>query len=930
MEQKLISFIASNSKSRLDTHGHGLNFTHTFGHKNNNNFTMPINSIPEFLTMYCELAQEDQEKESKLEPFMLCKLGYNYGEMVNDSKLPLMINMTLNFNTESDEYYTETFLLKTVSIIQNVLVELIDVSPKLSEVICCVLETKPYQNKDNFTIRIRFHFPYCHIDNRYQKSVFKPALVSALRRERIFDYFETIPVNELDCILEDNKSVIPLYRSKDNPHGPPLSMTHIYNRVVEDDICGSNKADVELPFEQVFEPRNYSLVNSGFLKPDFLIDYLDSDNHARDFWMPVFLSINFWSKICRPKDTERDITSTVIDEEEDDMSPRYLARMLVPMLSPTRFELENSWLMIGNIIHKIFAGNDEGLELWAKYSNNTNMTSRTTDKCEARYRTFRGINKSIKTIGYMARNDDELSYSDFHETWRAVANRDALTGNDSDIKEALYRLLWLDYDFASDGGKDGEWLRFSGSRYKPGYQDLRRDIDEKFLPMFKDMRSEICSQSANVAKEGKRGEKLFSKEDERRNELMITKLNSLITKLGDEPKIRRIIKMAEVRFNNEDFNKHRDKNMNLMGVNNGVIECCGNKAYFREAFPEDYITKSNKLDYIDDYDDNSPLVKELMVFLRQVFPNIDILHFFLKDQAATIIGGNRDKYIRVWIGNTNASKSQCMKLHKLVFGEYTCDGVNSTITRTLKGFSGGPSPELMQLSSCKSCFYAELGRHDVLDGGKLKKVSGGDSFFARNNNKDGGSIENTVNPTIVINDLPDIMPTDQAIVERIAFIWFQSSFSFNAPESEEEQRRINVYPRNKNIDLRLPFLAPVFLWLLVKYYTIYIDEGLIPPKIMKDMMKKHWENTDYYNRFIVLKLEFVYENKEAKILDRNVSCTAEDLYPYFSRWFKAFYSSKILVDATEFKSEMSMNDRLGNPDVRGIWYGVRIMQNREE
>ena len=96
------------------------------------------------------------------------------------------------------------------------------------------------------------------------------------------------------------------------------------------------------------------------------------------------------------------------------------------------------------------------------------------------------------------------------------------------------------------------------------------------------------------------------------------------------------------------------------------------------------------------------------------------------------------------------------------------------------------------------------------------------------------------------------------------------------------------------------------------------------PEIVKEYIKKHWEDNDYYLQFIAERLEYAYKDKDKKEVDSSVEISSSEMYPFFTRWFKDYYPGVPVPTAAQFKSDMCMDGRLNVQPKKGVWLGIKM------
>lgn len=888
----------------------GIPFTTISGMKTK--FEVNATKLPDFITNYCALAQEDSTNESENEDI---PYGLNLAEIVTQQKLPLIINMQLKFdnsrNQEEPTLYDDTFLISVVYCIQNVQLELLNVQPNLMDLICIVMESKPWKSSNSIYVTIRFQFPYCQIDRTYYSKTFRNAINQGLRTSKVIQHLEIQPVGDWDSIIIDYDDIIPMYRSKGLENQPPCDVSHIYGVINTEDL---DKSPKEYSLSDIFQPRNHSWIHLHAIQASFLAKDVNLE-----FWYPLFLSISFWSSITHPKalDNTESVNNSISAVEYEpsvkDDDPKMMCTYLLPLLSINRVNIEPYWLDVGKVLHKIYNGNIEGMKLWINLSAKSNRQDRSEDICTNRWLLFKNIDLSIKTLGWYAREDNIEGYKEWHDAWSRDALIEATSKVDGDVAEALYRVFWLDY-ICAKCDKNG-WYKFDKTYLKPldDAVDLRRDITNIFIPIYKKYRLFYIEKSS---------QKNLSEGDKKACESYITLITALIKALGRHSFESTIIKASYKKFHEEDFNQKRDMDPCKTAWLNCVVEICNGQAYTRPGKPEDFITMNTFLAIRQDLHWGHPLVKELMEWLGQVFPDKELLHFFLKDAASFLYGKNAEKLFRIWSGGGDNSKSMINKLFQAVLGMYNIDFPVELLSGK-KFNSSGPSPELAQTRGTHVGMICEPESNEEIKSGAVKRYTGGDRIFARALHDNGGSVVATLKMIFMCNLVPRFLCADKATENRVIILPFFSTWSMNAPESIEERYAKRIFLMDPFFDTKIPDLAFAMAWVMIQYYPIYSKEGLKRPKVVVEYTNAYWEENDCLRAFINEFLENAYI--EANIIDQNASLSASEIYPKFKQWFNANYPGMIAPILPNFKADMCGDKKLGLQS-KQRWWGIRFRQ----
>ena len=89
------------------------------------------------------------------------------------------------------------------------------------------------------------------------------------------------------------------------------------------------------------------------------------------------------------------------------------------------------------------------------------------------------------------------------------------------------------------------------------------------------------------------------------------------------------------------------------------------------------------------------------------------------------------------------SKSVFQKMLRKMFGDYYKDMPADFYSAHQRGTSG-PNPELAQVLGARLVFSAEPDDDAAFKGARIKKLTGGDSFYARGCNENGRNDRNDI------------------------------------------------------------------------------------------------------------------------------------------------------------------------------------------
>lgn len=910
----------------------------------NKKYNVDINNVISFFKSYCtELQIKDMNKWQSAPLLAL-------GEISGDT-IPLITEFVFKFesngkNYKDERFYSDKLIHGLINCHQEVIREVVYISSRATETYCAVLESDYWQENNTINVKLKFQFPFCRVSKKNITDIIRPKLVSKCRSEKLQRYFTTsTPIGDWDDYLLGIKDIYCLYGSTNNSKIPPTLFKGVYGEF-EDGNCR------ELAIQNVYNFHNHSFIVSGNCleeEIETLCEEEDDDYQLSIFLLPFFLSIHFNPTVSRLREREHEeinheIKSNSIsekDEDDDEQSDLEIALEMIEMFKDNRFENENFFNDIGKALYYITDGGDEGRKIWIQFAE-SRSSKFDADYCDNKYDSFDEFDITVKTLAWYARQDNLDKYDRWHLEWCLPKLQDSCRNNFPHVvvAEAFYRVFWLDYMWDNN-----IWYEFRRSKLVALKNDIpiRRAITDKFIPKFDKLREIIQKQKTEISSHVSRSQK--NREKAADLEKVISETSKLIIKLYNDGFRGQIVKTSREYFWKEDLTKLLNKDYRLLGVKNCVIEMSETRAYARSGKPEDYITKKVGVMYRYDYSYDHPDVQAILLYFRQVFPNTSLNNHMKKDVSSMLYGRNSDKLFRLWIGDTNGSKSVYQKILRYMFGEYYADLPPEYYSAPQK--SSGPNPELAQAIDARVTFSAEPDDDTSFKGPRLKRVAGGDSFFSRNCHDNGGSSETTFKPIIVLNLVPEITGLDEATMGRLHQIPFEGRWlrpdepDFkNIPSDIEEQIKMKTYPMDKHFEDNVPRLATALLWFAVNHFKVFKKEGLNLPPYVKKWMTEYWRDHDPYMNFIYEKLENPKVNKTCEkcngdgkdcvdckskgfisVIDVRKSLTGGEVHTEFRRWARESYPHLANVNASSFKSIMETKDKLGKQDKRR-WHGI--------
>ena len=345
-------------------------------------------------------------------------------------------------------------------------------------------------------------------------------------------------------------------------------------------------------------------------------------------------------------------------------------------------------------------------------------------------------------------------------------------------------------------------------------------------------------------------EEVYSEDDEKKSEIEYQKeclTRSFQTRNTLSNSLKFIMHMITVpsKFTDQILDKVQPF---MSSWSNCVIESRGTKLELRKGIIEDFSFKSTRCDFPRNSQSSENTSAKLHDWLDKMFPDLELKDYVLKVISSCFYGENSEKSLYVLTGVGNNSKSVLINVLKKIFGDYMVD-LPSSIFNDDKTSSSGATPELMQM---KNAFIGVVNepKCSKLSAAAVKRFTGNDEVYCRGLYKDASKVKMNAKIFYICNELPGFDNPDQAVMNRVCCIPFFSKFSYTAPKTVEEQFKQRIFPIDTSFENKTPELIPEFILLLKKYFSMYKEEGLVTPKIVRDYTDSYWNSVCEYNNYI--------------------------------------------------------------------------------
>jgi P4 family phage/plasmid primase-like protien len=456
--------------------------------------------------------------------------------------------------------------------------------------------------------------------------------------------------------------------------------------------------------------------------------------------------------------------------------------------------------------------------------------------------------------------------------------------------------------------KRGIWYRFKNHRWilDKGLS-LREKISKDMYDLFtlKAERTEL--QMVEYKDDDERHEFLKKKMK------LIIDLKLMLKRTGHKDHIMR--EAAEIFYDGE-FIKNIDTKKHLICFNNGVIDF--ENKIFRNGYPEDYITKSTKINYVEYDENNTQFMKsvcEIKEFMNKLFPINDLNKYMWQHLASCLIGVNKNQTFNVYHGSGSNGKSILADLMSATLGEYK-GTVPITLVTESRNRIGGTSDEVLKLKGIRYAVMQEPSKGVKLNEGIMKELTGGDPIQARGLYSESEVFEPQFTLVVCTNNLFDIESNDDGTWRRIRKCDFPSKFIDEGENYNDETPY--VFIKDKNLKDKFPNYAPVFASMLVK--IAFETNGIVEDcETIINASKKYRKGQDHIAAFI---MENIIKTNEPtdKIGKKGV-------YEEFKLWLQHEQGINRIPKGEELYEYM--NKKFGEPTKKG-WIGIKFISKDDD
>jgi P4 family phage/plasmid primase-like protien len=350
---------------------------------------------------------------------------------------------------------------------------------------------------------------------------------------------------------------------------------------------------------------------------------------------------------------------------------------------------------------------------------------------------------------------------------------------------------------------------------------------------------------------------------------------------------------------------------------NGVYDL--DKHEFREGYPEDNISLTTGINYIEQPDESDyEKINQVEEFINKILPIERVRRYVLNLLASFLHGSNKDQKFHIWTGVGSNGKSMLIDFFKKTIGDYYG---SMSITSLTQGRSGSEnaSPVLAETRGKRFISLDEAETNDEIKVGFMKQLTGGDEITARKLHCAPITFRPKFKLVLTCNELPSIPAADDGTWRRIRVVEYISKFCDN-PTYDPSANKYE-FLIDRTIQDKLSDWCEVFMYMLIGYYQKdYRVNGVKePPEVLRNTAS-YRSDSDVYSQFVE---EYLKE-------DPNSIIGIEDIFFVF----KKFLSDNSIDQKGKSYTRRELSKKLikiiGKTNSKNKWKGWAISSGDDD
>jgi P4 family phage/plasmid primase-like protien len=520
-----------------------------------------------------------------------------------------------------------------------------------------------------------------------------------------------------------------------------------------------------------------------------------------------------------------------------------------------------------------------------------------------------GEGKTVRrrSIMYWLQHDNYDAYKKINEKTIDYLIEQAIDSPTEYAHACIMNRMFGDNYVCVSYDKRGIWYKFNGNYW----------VQDRGLSLRKKISTDLYNLFGKKSEQYESFMTEYPEDDDRREfyKKRCSLIHSIKITLKKTTNKDHIMREAAEIFYDEHFVKNIDSNKYLLCFNNGVVDFITKT--FRRGYPEDYITKTTRINYVP-YDENneecSKIAAEINTFMNTLFPIPDLNKYMWDHLSSCLIGTNKNQTFNVYHGSGSNGKSLLADLMSYTLGDYK-GTVPITLVSESRNKIGGTSDEVLKLKGVRYAVMQEPTKGVKLNEGVMKELTGGDPLQARGLYSESEIFEPQFKLVVCTNNLFDIDSNDDGTWRRIRKCTFPAKFVDEGEYYEDETPY--VFKKDKSLPEKISLFAPVFASMLVKR-AFETDGVVLDCQTVLEASKKYRCGQDHIAAFV---------SERIKKTNNPTQCIKKrSLLQEFTDWFKQEHGSRKMPKSEELYDYMNKKFATSSKG----WVGLEFIREEEE
>jgi len=804
---------------------------------------------------------------------------------------PILIDLDLRHDIKhtSRQYknkFIVTFLELYVEEIKKVLPSIRD-----EKLVAFVLEKKSpnFQNskqKGVFKDGLHIVFPYIITEPKIQYML----RYNTIENENVIALFNTINTsNPMDDVFD----IAVIERNNWQMYGSckPNHEAYVLTKMYKNKDSGMKEVNNNLSNKEILKTLSIRHIKEEHvINNNMYYEHLESDFAD----IPKTQQVKKKKKVNNKKRKSPSKKNFVDDDE------LVFIRKIVAILDDTRADCYYLWIRLGWCLHNI---DYRLLEDWITLSKRSDKF--VDGECEKEWVTMDNEGLGLGTLYLWAKNDNLSKYKDLSQRNLRKCMLDALTLEPNDIARVVYCLY--KNEFVSACSKKNTWFQFKNHRWVEldDAIELRKRFSCEVIDEYDKLDKFLSDQISSLSDEDEKDLKRKKKET----------VGKIIKKLKNTGFKKMVVQECNELFHDPKFENKLDKNLNLIGFENGIYDL--KELEFRNGLPEDYLSYSARINYVD-HDDDDEDIQDVKEFMSQVLPKKAVREYVFTLLGSFLSGKNINEKFHIWTGCGGNGKSKLIELFEYCFGDYCCKLPVKLLTES-RGRAEGATPALVRTKGKRFACLQEPDKYEEINVGLMKELTGNDTIIARGLHKDPVEFKPQFKMVLTCNDLPKVSANDRGTWRRISVVEFISKFVDEPDPKEPYEFKID-----DTLDEKLKLWPEAFMYLLIEYYKKFKKNGIKEPADVKRNTEDYQVESDMFVGFINERLIEV-DNADSD------GIKLDDIYFVYGDWHKQAYGQNTKCPTRkELKENLAKKYGKKATNSKNMWMGLAFKENDTE